>query len=186
MPIAFNDEERRLWWQWIAAAVVGPVVTAIVVPFVTEQFPAFESQQIPFLIFLLILSLPQTLIEWHALRPFVKKSWWWILAGIPAIFVTTAMLSFVQWFALRRWVNRAWWWPLLGFLLSFGGTLYVQQFAGATFSLFPLWLIRGGVNGLLLVILLRKPLKPGDGNEFDALIRAFEEQRKANTRKADE
>ena len=167
MPEPFNDAERKLWWTWVAAAVIGPALTAIVMPFVTRQFPELVADEVVFIFFVVLLSLPQALVESYALRPFVKKSWWWVVAAIPSTFITTSMLSFVQWFALRRWVRRAWWWPLFGFMLWYGSTLYVARLADSVFELFPLWLIKGGLSGLLMVILLREPLQPGDGNEFE-------------------
>ena len=183
MPETFNVAERKLWLQWVAAAVVGPAFATLFIQLISANLPNLAENQAFFFVLLIAPALPQTLIEWYAVHPHVDRAWWWIPASLFGNAISPITVNLLQWFALRKWVQRALWWPIVGYLLWFGGTLYVAQFPGNQFALIGLWLIKGMVSGWLMVILLRKPLDPGDRNEFDALIRAIEERQKKREKK---
>lgn len=179
LPEPFTDAERKLWLSWIVAAVAGPALATTLVQLITGRFPSIINEEF-FFILPIGLAIPKALLQWWALRSHIsRQNWLWLVASVAGGFVSTLAIGVAQWLVLRRWVQRAFWWPIAGYLLWYLGTLYVAQISGNEIALIPLWLVNGSVAGWLMIILLRRPLGPEDGNEFDALIRKMEERQNA-------
>ena len=179
MPSSFTAAEKKLWYIWIVAAILGPTLAAAAGRLLLELFPVTADNQLVFTIFLSALPLPGALLQWWTLRPYLKQAWWWIVATLAGSVLSSLAITLLQWVFLRRRVKRAYWWPIAGYLLQYGSTIYIARLGNQLPLLLILWLITGAISGWLMVLLLRQPWHPEDGHEFDQWIKAMEERQRA-------
>ena len=177
MGAPFTAAEKKLWLLWILAVAGGTGLSLVLVDLGMNQLAFIGENETLLTLFLVALPVPSILIQWWALRPHIDQAWWWIPASLSGALAPTLSVI-AQWLLLRRRVQRAFWWPLLYFLLNFLSQLYVDLLGRQILALLLLWTVNGAISGWLMVILLRQPWQPGDGNEFNQMIKAMEAKQK--------
>lgn len=176
-----------LWLSWVLASTLGLLVGgAVGTAAVSAAFP-LKDDSLTLALSFAVTGLVIGTAQWLVLRQHLSRIGWWILASIAgfAMFGTASQanpvefaLAFVvagagvgiaQFLVLRPHLTRAGWWVLactLGFA-AFGFVPKVAEvifatagYAAGVIVVLVIVAAYGGITGVVLVWLLRRPIAP--------------------------